>query len=208
MTDAELSDAMADCQVGRIGPGAVVLVVGPSGAGKDALIAGARAALGGDDRYIFVERHVSRAAHAAEVHVSLSKAAFADAVARREYALTWTAHGLSYGIPATIDDHIRSGRTVVFNASRAIVTEARQRYAHPRVVLIDCPAEIRAQRVKLRGREQLQELRVRIARTVEGFDEALADVRVDNSYALHTGIERFITALRKTAPPRPHPPKG
>jgi phosphonate metabolism protein PhnN/1,5-bisphosphokinase (PRPP-forming) len=207
VTDAGLSDAMADRQVDRIGPGAVVLVVGPSGAGKDALIAGARAALGGDDRYIFVERHVSRAAHAAEGHVSLSDAAFADAAARREYALTWTAHGLNYGIPATIDEHIRSGGTAVFNASRAIVAEARQHYAHPRVVLIDCPAEIRAARIALRGREQPQELRVRITRTVAGFDEQMADVRVDNSCTLHTGIERFVAALHKLAAPKPQPPK-
>jgi phosphonate metabolism protein PhnN/1,5-bisphosphokinase (PRPP-forming) len=198
---------MTDCRTDRIGPGALVMVVGPSGAGKDALIAGARAVFEGDDRFIFVDRHVSRPAHAAEIHVSLSAADFADATARHKYALTWTVHGINYGIPTTIDDHIRSRRTVVFNASRAIVAEARRRYAQPRVVLIDCPAEIRAARMVLRGREEPLELRQRLTRTVEGFDEAWVGVRIDNSCALQTGVERFIAALRSIGAPGPQPPK-
>jgi len=190
-----------------IGPGALVMVVGPSGAGKDALIAGARAAFKGDDSFIFVDRHVSRPAHPSEVHVSVSDLAFADATARCKYALTWTAHGINYGIPTAINGHIRSGRTVVFNASRAIVAEARRRYAQPLVVLIDCPAEIRAARIVLRGREEPLELRQRLTRTIEGFDEAWVGVRVDNSGKLQIGIERFIAALRHIGATRPELPK-
>ena len=208
MTDAGLPEAKAHRLLDLIGPGALVMVVGPSGAGKDALIAGARAALKGDDRFIFVDRHVSRPAHPSEVHVSVSDTAFADRTARRKYALTWTAHGISYGIPTTINDHIRSGRTVVFNASRAIVAEARRCYAQPLVVLIDCPTEIRAARMVLRGREEPLELRQRLTRTVEGFDEAWVGVRVDNSGALQIGIERFTAALRNIGAPGPQPPKG
>jgi len=206
--DAGLPDAEAHCLADRIGPGALVMVVGPSGAGKDALIAGARAAFNGGDRFVFVDRHVSRPAHPSEVHVSVSAATFADATARHKYALTWTAHGINYGIPATINDHIRSGRTVVFNASRAIVAEARRRYAQPRVVLIDCPAEIRAARMVSRGREEPLELRQRLTRTVDGFDEAWVDIRVDNSCALQIGIERFIAALCNIEAPGPQSPKG
>jgi phosphonate metabolism protein PhnN/1,5-bisphosphokinase (PRPP-forming) len=182
------------------------MVVGSSGAGKDALIGGARVAFEGDDHFIFVNRHVSRPAHPSEAHVCLSAAALADATAGREYALTWTAHGINYAIPATINDHIRSGRTVVFNASRAIVAEARRGYAQPRVILIDCPAEIRAARMVLRGREAPLELRQRLTRTVEGFNEAWVDIRVDNSCPLQIGIERFIAALRNLGAPAPHPP--
>jgi ribose 1,5-bisphosphokinase PhnN len=62
-------------------------------------------------------------------------------------------------------------------------------------VLIDCPAEMRAARILLRGREEPVELRQRLTRTVEGFDEAWVGLRVDNSSALNIGIERFIAAL-------------
>jgi ribose 1,5-bisphosphokinase len=208
VTDAGLPDAKAPPLADRIGPGALVMVVGPSGAGKDALIGGARAAFEGDDHFIFVDRHVSRPAHPSEAHISVSAAALADATAGWQYALTWTAHGINYAIPATINDHIRSGRTVVFNASRAIVAEAGRRYARPRVMLIDCPAEIRAARMVLRGREAPLELRQRLARTVEGFDEAWVNIRVDNSCPLPIGIDRFIVALRNIAAPPPQPPAG
>ena len=208
MSDAGLPDAEAHRLPDLIGPGALVMVVGPSGAGKDALIAGARAVFKGDDRFIFADRHVSRPAHPSEVHVSVSDTAFAEATARRRYALTWTAHGINYGIPTTIDDHLRSGRNVVFNASRAIVAEARRRYAQPLVMLVDCPAEIRAARMVLRAREEPLELRQRLARTVEGFDEAWVGVRVDNSGALQVGIERFTAALRNIGAPGPKLAKG
>lgn len=208
MTDAGLPDAEALRLAGRIGPGALVMVVGPSGAGKDALIAGARAAFEGDDLFIFVDRHISRPAHPSEAHICVSDMAFADATARRKYALTWAAHGINYGIPISINDHIRAGRTVVFNASRAIVAEAQRCYAQARVVLIDCPAEIRAARMVLRGREEASELRQRLTRTVEGFDESWAAVRVDNSGALQIGIERFIAALRNIGAAGPGLPKG
>ena len=82
MTDAGLPDAKAHRQPDVIGSGALVMVVGPSGAGKDALIAGARAAFKGEDRLFFVDRHVSRPAHPSEVHISVSDTDFADATAR------------------------------------------------------------------------------------------------------------------------------
>jgi ribose 1,5-bisphosphokinase len=207
VTDAGLPDAKPHALPDRIGPGTLVMVVGPSGAGKDALIGGARAAFEGDNRFIFVDRHVSRPAHPSEAHISVSAAALTEATAGRKYALTWTAHGINYAIPATINDHIRSGRTVVFNASRAIVAEAARRYARSRVILVDCPAEIRAARMVLRGREAPLELRRRLTRTVEGFDEAWVSIRVDNSCPLPIGIERFICALRNIAAPAPRSPE-
>ncbi|NJO31840.1 MAG: hypothetical protein HC869_00600 [Rhodospirillales bacterium] len=59
-----------------IGPGCVVLAVGPSGAGKDALLSAARSQLVGDLAIVFVERVISRPPHAAEAHASLSTAEF------------------------------------------------------------------------------------------------------------------------------------
>ena len=77
--------------------GRLVLVVGPSGAGKDTLIAAGRAALGEDPRFVFPRRVVTRPAVAAlEDHESVSPEAFAAARQAGAFALDWEAHGLCY----------------------------------------------------------------------------------------------------------------
>ena len=63
----------------KIVQGHLVLVVGPSGAGKDSVIAGARAALKGDAGVVFPRRFVTRLSNPdAEDHVSMSEMEFAS----------------------------------------------------------------------------------------------------------------------------------
>ena len=75
-----------------IGPGRLVLVVGPSGAGKDTLITGARAACRDDATVVFPRRVVTRPASAFEENDFVSKSDLAQAVARGEFAFWWSAH--------------------------------------------------------------------------------------------------------------------
>ena len=63
-------------------PGRLVLVVGPSGAGKDTLIAGARAACRDDATVVFPRRVVTRPASNFEDNHFVSKSAFEQAAAR------------------------------------------------------------------------------------------------------------------------------
>ena len=113
-----------------IGPGRLVLVVGPSGAGKDTLIAGARAACRDDATVVFPRRVVTRPASNFEDNDFVSKSAFEQAAAKGAFAFWWSAHGHDYGIPLAIDFDIESGRTVVCNVSRTMVDVVRKRYAH------------------------------------------------------------------------------
>ena len=59
----------------RVGPGRLVLVVGPSGAGKDTLLDLARAMLRNDASVVFSRRVVTRAA-AGEPHDTMDPDAF------------------------------------------------------------------------------------------------------------------------------------
>jgi len=173
-----------------------VLIVGASGAGKDALIAGARALLAEDERFAFPERVITRPPNDAENHASLSDAEFAEAVQEGRFALAWEAHGLRYGVPVSIDAMIARGRTVVVNASRAIGNTARRHYAHVSLVLVECPAGIRAARIVARGRETPAEVEARLARQVATFDPAEADAVIDNSGSLTDGVSALVDVLR------------
>lgn len=184
----------------RKGPGAVVLVVGPSGVGKDALIAGARARLDADPRFVFVVRDITRPAHPSEGFTPVTDTEFHLRLARGAYALSWGAHGLHYGIPRTLDDEVAGGRTAVFNASRMAIPAARARYANVKVVLVDCPIDIRARRMAARGREPEAEIAARLQRRVEEFNgAAAADAVIDNSGSLEEGVTRLVASLRSFA---------
>jgi phosphonate metabolism protein PhnN/1,5-bisphosphokinase (PRPP-forming) len=177
------------------GSGALVLVVGPSGAGKDTLIAAARSALDGDERFVFLRRVVTRPAMTAlEDHESLSEAEFALRERNGAYALSWEAHGLRYGLPATLKDDLAAGRVVIANGSRAVLTRAGAVFPNLKVLMIDAAVDIRAERLAARGRESAGQIEARLSREVEM--PVAGAVRIDNSGSLEEGVERVIAALR------------
>jgi ribose 1,5-bisphosphokinase len=177
----------------RIGPGRLVLVVGPSGAGKDTLIDLARAALADDASVVFARRVVTRAA-SGEPHDTMDAEAFDNAARAGAFALAWHAHDLRYGIPASIDAHIRSGRTVVCNVSRTIIEEARARYAEVLVVLVTAPPEVLAARLEARARGSDGDLARRLARA-EGFAAPAADCVIANVDTPEAGAAILMAAI-------------
>jgi ribose 1,5-bisphosphokinase len=147
----------------QIGPGRLVLVVGPSGAGKDTLIAGARAACADNPTVIFPRRVVTRHSTTDEEHDSISEETFRHAVASDTFSLWWEAHGHCYGLPRSLDAEIRNGRTVVCNVSRTILGFARRRYAAVTVVLVTAPLHVLTERLAGRGRTSDGQIQDRIA---------------------------------------------
>lgn len=181
-----------------LGPGLFVPVVGPSGAGKDSLIAYARRRLAGRHGILFARRVITRPCDPeAESHDTLDEAAFAKVEAAGAFALSWRSHGLSYGIPVAVDETVRAGGAVVANVSRGVVGDTGARYANVLPVLVTVSAEALAARLAARGRESDEEIAARIARNADyaGFD---ARCRViDNSGALEEAGEAFVRLLRE-----------
>ena len=188
-----------------IGPGRLVLVVGPSGAGKDTLLDRARLLLCGDPSLIFPARSVTRPAHRAEDNVELSEAAFAADRDRGAFALHWRAHGLAYGVPATIDEAIRAGSTVVLNVSRSVVAAARARYANTLVVLVDAPPSLRAERLAARGREEAEAIPSRLESEARNDFDLRPDVTIVNDGGVEAGAASLAAAIRSSAD---EPPAG
>lgn len=180
--------------------GAFVAIVGPSGAGKDALLGFARDRLAGCDDVVFVRRMVTRPVDRdSEDHDSLSRAQFVALEQAGAMALTWAAHGLRYGLPISINADIAAGRVVIANVSRQIVGEIERRYARIQVVAISAAPEIIAQRLAARGREDAGSIARRLSRRLEGDGLGAATMRLDNSGALALAGERLVGILRAIA---------
>lgn len=172
----------------------LVLVVGPSGAGKDTLMEAAQARLAGDGRFRFVRREITRAAEAGgEAHLAVSEADFVSRAASGGYALHWRAHGLGYGIPADIAEDLAAGRVVVANVSRGVLTEASGRYP-VRVLEISAPIAVLAARLAARGREDAADIAARLARAVP-LPGGLDVVSVMNDGSVEAGVAAVLGVL-------------
>jgi ribose 1,5-bisphosphokinase len=191
MTEAATIDGLDS----RIGPGRLVLVVGPSGAGKDTLIALAKQVCQADPSVVFPRRIVTRESSAAEDNDHWSHEAFAEAIARDLFAAHWQAHGHSYGLPKAIDDAIRAGHCVVANVSRAVVAALRSAYADVAVVLITAPADVLAQRLAGRGRASDGALSARLHRVTANAD-LNPDVTICNVGAAREHVGQLLDVVR------------
>lgn len=179
--------------------GVLILVVGPSGVGKDTLLDGARRALD-RERFVFPRRVITRPEGAGgEDHQSTTPEAFARQRAGGAFALSWSAHGHDYGVPASVVDDLAAGRHVVVNVSRAVIDEARGRFSHVGVVSISAPCQALKSRLEERGREAQQDVASRLDRAdaiaVTGDDV----VEVVNDGSVEQGIARFVDALNVLA---------
>jgi phosphonate metabolism protein PhnN/1,5-bisphosphokinase (PRPP-forming) len=185
--------------------GTLVLVVGPSGAGKDSLIAWCRAQFAGDASVVFPRRLITRnVTEGTEDHDTASDAAYADLVAKGDFALHWRAHGLGYGIPASIAGDLAAGRSVVVNVSRAVLDEARRKFPPVAIVSVTVPPALLAERLRHRRRESEVEIAGRLARgeahAVSGPDV----VALDNSGSIDVaGAALAAVIAGRSAGPRP-----
>ena len=196
MSDASM--IAADRSV-AIGPGRLILVIGPSGAGKDTLLGLARAACIGDRCIVFPRRLITRPASASEDNVEVGPGAFQEALTRNEYAMHWEAHGHRYALPRAVDDEVRAGHTVVANVSRTVVAALRRAYASVLVVSITAPPNILAERLAMRGRGSDGRIEHRLHRTV---DEAAAvpDVTIVNTESAEYHARQLVRIIRGECP--------
>lgn len=179
--------------------GVFVAMVGPSGAGKDSLIAYARERLDGDPRFVFVRRIVTRTADTnLEDHDTLSEDEFETGIRNGRFALSWQAHNLSYGLPAEIKDDIDAGRVVIANISRKSIETARSEFANCRIVSVTAPKEVLAQRLLARRRETAADVEARLSRSLSPI--AGPDVsEIVNDASLVEAGDRLVTLLGELA---------
>jgi ribose 1,5-bisphosphokinase len=178
-----------------IGPGRLILVVGPSGAGKDTLLGLAKAACADDSEIVFPRRVITREASASEDNEEVSAGTFQEAVERGQFAVHWEAHGHRYALSRAIDDDIRAGRTVVANVSRIVIAKMRRAYAAVVVVQVTAPPNVLAERIALRARSSDGRLGQRLNRTVEDASAA-PDVTIVNVSSAEYHARQFVRIVK------------
>lgn len=176
----------------RIGPGVFVAVVGASGVGKDALLSYARQRAG--VAVHFPRRAITRPLGPGEEFDSLGEADFERARSRGDFAASWHAHGLAYGIPVWVDDPIRAGQVVVANVSRGAVRALEERYARVVMVRITVSDGVRAKRLLARSRESEEDIARRLARD-DPAPERIADHEIANDGSVAQGGRRLLDLI-------------
>ncbi len=176
--------------------GALFLVVGPSGAGKDALIDAARAELSQDENWLFPERIIDRPLDRdGEPHGVVTTAEFKQRQRDGAFALSWTAHGHHYAIPKLMENALLQGKNVVSNVSRTVIDSARSRYQPLRIIVVTAPPALLAQRLAGRGRETKDEIDQRLRGAFDPMPDGPDVTVVINDGTISQGAQRFINAL-------------
>lgn len=173
--------------------GRLFAIVGPSGAGKDTLISGLIAARPEIHR---ARRSITRAPAPSEAFESLSAAEFALLRGRGGFALSWVAHGLGYGIRSAELVPLGQGRDVVFNGSRAALSDCLAAFPQLQVIEITVSPGILQARLAGRGREDAAEIAARLARAPLHLPPGLGARRIVNDGPPEVGIAALIAALQ------------
>ena len=177
--------------------GIFFFVVGPSGAGKDSLIDAAHAVLP-SDKFVFAQRTITRPhGSPGEDHEACTEAEFQTRLSQNGFLITWQAHGLHYGLSATLLEQMKQGRHVIANGSRAMVATLREKIPSLVVLEVSAPKNVLEKRLAARGREAPEDVARRMLRKVVDYPEGQRVIRVMNDGTLEDGIERFINAIEQ-----------
>jgi len=179
--------------------GRLIYLIGPSGSGKDSLLDAAREALSQRGCRV-VRRVITRSAEAVgEAAQAVGVEQFLTMQAQGDFALSWQANGLYYGIPVDIDEWLAQGHDVLINGSRGHLPQARQRYPDLLTVLLTVNDSTLRERLLARGRESVADIEARLQRNSRFAVELLASdpalFVLDNSGPLAQTAERLLQRI-------------
>lgn len=171
--------------------GHLIAIVGPSGAGKDSLMDGARDRLA---HVYFMQRIITRAADAGgEAHRAVTPDAFEALRHDGKLLFNWQAHGLEYGIPIKARDLVLQGHSVVFNGSRHALASQRNLWPDLKVIWVTANRTLREARLSKRGRETAKDIGNRLAVNEPTIPSGA--LVVENDGRLAEGIKRMEEAI-------------
>lgn len=191
--------------------GRLLVVVGPSGAGKDSLLAWLREHMPASQPVHWVRRTITRPAQAGgEAHEGLSEAEFETVLQTGGFALHWHANGLRYGIRHEELKPLQHRQWIFLNGSRAHLDACA--LAYPGMTVLHITADVRVLRERLRGRGREDEaaMEARLLRAVDlVVPRGSRLIEVHNSCSLDQAGQQLLQALQSIPGwPVQHPTPG
>lgn len=174
--------------------GQLFAIVGPSGVGKDTLMAEAAAAM---PALHLVRRVITRPSEAGgEPFEGVSEEEFSRRLNAGEFVLHWPAHGLRYGIPASVKALLTEGRPALFNGSRAMLKDAVAQFPALQIIHVTARSDVLAERLAARGRETKDDIARRLERAAMGLPDGIDAIEIDNSDALEDAVQALLAVLQ------------
>ncbi|WP_299687815.1 phosphonate metabolism protein/1,5-bisphosphokinase (PRPP-forming) PhnN [uncultured Tateyamaria sp.] len=174
--------------------GRLIAVVGPSGVGKDSVMAGIHDAMPG---LHLVRRVITRTPGlGGEDYDGVTMAQFDDMVANGAFAVHWGAHGLHYGVPVSVKYQLNRGADCLVNFSRSALAQAAD--AFPRLLVLNltaAPATL-ARRLAARGRETEDDIEKRLLQAHKPLPPGLDVLHVANDGPLPETVARATALLQ------------
>jgi ribose 1,5-bisphosphokinase len=184
-------------------PGRLIAVVGPSGVGKDTVMAALAAA---HSNIRLARRVITRPSGVGgEASKGVTETEFATLQAKGAFAFSWSAHGLQYAIPSeaialtqgrrTPDGRTMGGYDVLVNFSRAVLPEVAKRVPDFLVLSLTANPDELAARLTMRGRENTADITDRLRRAAFTIAPGLNVVEIANDGPLEITVQTALSAI-------------
>ncbi|MHA3915424.1 phosphonate metabolism protein/1,5-bisphosphokinase (PRPP-forming) PhnN [Halovulum sp. GXIMD14793] len=173
--------------------GRLIGVVGPSGVGKDTLMAALCAAR---PDFQLVRRVITRPAElGGEDYTPATEAEFDRMKAAGAFCIDWPAHGLRYGIPVEVRDNVAAGQSMLINLSRAVLLDVAAAFPAFSVLNVTADPETLAARLAARGRETAEDITRRLAQANRPLPEGLPVLTISNDGPLENTVAEALDLL-------------
>ncbi len=173
--------------------GRLIAVVGPSGVGKDSVMSALAARRPSIE---LVRRVITRdPGLGGEDYEPVTEDRFAELLAADAFCLHWAAHGLLYGIPATVRDRLAEGTDLLVNLSRSVLPEMKRSFPTSAILSLTATPETLARRLQGRGRETPESIAKRLERSALGIPEGVPVIEISNDGSLAETVEDALDAL-------------
>lgn len=167
----------------------IILIVGPSGVGKDTLFRESKKVL--DKKFVFLNRYITRKPCFYENNFYLDEYAFKVLKDNSFFISYWSAHGNYYGVAK----NSITNDTNIISISRSKIKDFENYYDHTFTINITVSKEELRKRLMNRARESKEEIEKRLNRDYEKI-EARNLIEFDNSKELEKSVKDFCKLLK------------